>query len=358
MKKLLFTIFSIIISLNIFAQTYSSPESLEFDYANDRWLISNKSANNILSRSSSTGVLSIFASGISSPHGIEIANDTVYVCSGGSLKAYELNTGQVVFTINLGATYLNGITHDSTYLYITDFSAKVIYRFNLVDRTFTQFVTGLSKTPNGIIYDGLNNRCVFVTWGSNAPIMSFDITSGSVSTIVPTSLGNCDGIAIDGAGNFYVSSWTLNGISKFDNAFSAPPVTVVTSLSSPADIFYNLQDDTLGVANSGSLSNTTYHFFGSTTSVQDLNENDLEIIISPNPIVNNAVLTFNVKVSGQVTIKLFDVQGKLVRVLLDEFCSSGFNYLTIERLNLPSGNYLLKFDGEEVNATRKLLAID
>lgn len=354
----MFTVCSIIISLNTFAQTYSSPESLEFDYANDRWLISNKSANNILARSSSTGLLSIFAGGISSPHGIEIANDTVYVCSGGSLVAYELNTGQNVFTINLGATYLNGITHDSTYLYITDFSAKVIYRFNMVDRTFTQFVTGLSKTPNGIIYDGINNRCVFVTWGSNAPVMAFDVTSGSVSTIIPTSLGNCDGIAIDGSGNFYISSWTLNGISKFDNVFSAPPVTVVTGLTSPADIFYNIQDDTLGVANSGSLSNTTYHFFGSTTSVNEVTGNDLEITISPNPIINNAELKFKVKVSGHASIKLFDVQGKLVRVLLDEPCASGYHYLNIERSNLPSGNYLLKFDSKEMNAAKKLLVID
>ena len=358
MNKILPLICGLLISLNTMAQSYSSPESLEFDYANDRWLISNKSANNILARSSSTGTLSIFASGISSPHGIEIANDTVYVCSGSSLRAFELSTGQNVFTINLGATYLNGITHDSTYLYITDFSAKVIYRFNMLDRTFTQFVTGLSKSPNGIIYDGPNNRCVFVNWGSNAPVMAFDVSTGNVSTLISTTLGNCDGIAIDGSGNFYVSSWSLNGISKFDNAFSAPPLTVVNSLSNPADIFYNLQDDTLGVANSGSLNNTTYHFFGSTTSLNETINTDVNLVISPNPASAGSDLSFNVKSPGHFTINLFDMKGQLLHTLLDRVCSSGNYKLGMERNDLPSGIYFIRFHSPYFSISKKLVIVD
>ena len=117
-------------ALNSNAQTYSSPESIEFDYANDRWLIANNNGNNILARNSA-GILSVFVAGVTGPHGLEIVDDTLYVCSGGTLKAYDINTAGLIFSISLGATFLNGITHDADYLYITDFSAKKIYRFNM-----------------------------------------------------------------------------------------------------------------------------------------------------------------------------------------------------------------------------------
>ena len=358
MKRFLFCLIILLFSLEGFSQSYSSPESLEFDYANDRWLISNKSANNILARSSSTGILSIFATGISSPHGIEIANDTVYVCSGSTLKAYELNTGADVFSINFGASYLNGITHDSTYLYITDFSAKVIYRFNMITRDFSIFVSGLAKSPNGIIFDQVNNRCVFVNWGSNAPVMAFDVSSGMVSTITTTTLSNCDGIAIDGSGDFYVSSWGLNGISKFDNSFSTGPITVVTGLTSPADIFYNIQSDTLGVANSGSLSNTTYHFFGSTTAVNTIRKTISNFSIFPNPILEEASLQFNMQDQAEVDLSVYDLNGRLVRSLGIHLLTQGENKLIFKREGLMAGNYFISIRGKHIKETEMFTIVD
>ena len=165
------------------------------------------------------------------------------------MKAYNLISAAPIFSINLGATFLNGITHDADYLYITDFSAKKIYRFDLVTIAFTVFVTGLAKSPNGIIYDQPNNRCVFVNWGTAAPIMAFDITTAAVSTITTTTLGNCDGIAKDGAGNYYVSSWTLNGISRFNNTFtgglSFSGDTLEVNSAEPARIVISAREGTL-----------------------------------------------------------------------------------------------------------------
>ncbi len=358
MKKLINASFLILLSLNGLAQTYSSPESLEFDFAYDRWLISNKSANNILARSSATGVLSIFATGISSPHGIEIANDTVYVCSGGNLVAYELSTGANVFSMSLGATYLNGITHDSTYLYITDFSAKNIYRFNMQTRASSIFVPGVSKTPNGIIYDQANSRCVFVTWGSNAPIMAFDVTTVAVTTVTPTSLSNCDGVAIDGSGDFYVSSWGLNGISKFDHAFLSPPTTVVSGLTSPADIFYNILSDTLGVANSGSLSNTSYHFLGTSTSIAENAIKDMEFSLNPNPVRKSAEISFVLSKPDVVQVSIFSLNGQLMQILPADEKSAGMQTLQFSRENLSEGFYFLKISGKNQIGISKFLILD
>ena len=222
MKKLLFSTLLSMYMLASFAQSYNSPESIEFDYANNRWLIANNSGNNILARNSATGAVTVFAPCSGGPHGIEIVNDTLYVNAGGSIKLFNLNNGAAIATIAMGATFLNGLTHDNTYLYSTDFSAKKIYRVNIATRAFSVFVnaTGGTSSPNGIIYDAANNRCVFVGWGASAPIKAVDVTTGAVTTIITSTLGNCDGITMDGAGNYYISSWTGNKITRFNIHFS------------------------------------------------------------------------------------------------------------------------------------------
>jgi hypothetical protein len=52
MKKIVFTTisFCLLLSQTIFAQSYSSPESVEFDYVNNRYLIANRAASQILAR--------------------------------------------------------------------------------------------------------------------------------------------------------------------------------------------------------------------------------------------------------------------------------------------------------------------
>ena len=102
--------------------------------------------------------------------------------------------------------------------------------------SFTTLASGLAKTPNGIFYDGENNRCVYVTWGSNAPIMAINLTTNATSTILATTLSNCDGITRDSCGNYYVSAWGNNKLNQFDASLTGTHTVLPTVLSSPADI--------------------------------------------------------------------------------------------------------------------------
>ena len=45
--------------------------------------------------------------------------------------------------------------------------------------------------------------------------MGINLTDSTTSTLTATNLSNNDGIAIDGMGNFYVSSWTLNKVTQY-----------------------------------------------------------------------------------------------------------------------------------------------
>jgi hypothetical protein len=237
MKKTLFLLVCILQCSVIFSQTLNGPESIEWDATNTRWLIGNKGNGTILARSES-GTLSNFVTGIpSGPYGIEILGDVLYSCEGGFIRGYNLTSGANVFTLNLNATFLNGLTSDgNNNLYATDFSAKKIFKIDVNAVSFTTLASGLAKTPNGIFYDGENNRCVYVTWGSNAPIMAIDLTTNVTSTILTTTLSNCDGITRDSCGNYYVSSWGNNKLNKFDASLTGTHTVLPTVLSSPADI--------------------------------------------------------------------------------------------------------------------------
>ncbi|HRH66084.1 MAG TPA: T9SS type A sorting domain-containing protein [Bacteroidia bacterium] len=324
------------------AQTYSGPESVEYDYAARRWLIANTSSHQVLSRDSS-GTLSVFASGLGSgPYGIEIVGDTLFCCSGSSIKGFLLSSGAPVFTLNVGASFLNGLTHDdSGNLIATDFSAKKIFKVNIAAQTFSAIASNMTNTPNGIVFDGANNRCVIVTWGSNAPILGIDMVTYALSTILPTTLSSCDGITRDGSGRYYVSTWGTQSIVRFDSSFSAPPLTVADSLSSPADIFYNVVGDSLAVPNSG---NNTVTFIGFPSTV-GLNEQSDELAFSiyPNPVASGGDIHVLMEKNRIGKFELFNAHGQIISsASISNSASGKWNAVTFGTGDLKKGIYFLR----------------
>lgn len=258
MKKALLILFLGISAISS-AQVLNGPESIEWDEANSRWLIGNKGNGTILARSEA-GTLSNFVTGIpSGPYGIEILGNVLYACEGGFIRGYDLASGSNVFTLNLNGTFLNGLTSDGVgNLYATDFSAKKIFKVDVNAVTFSTLASGLAKTPNGIIFDGENDRCLYVTWGTNAPINAINLTTNAISTVLATTLSNCDGITRDSCGNYYVSSWGNNKLNKFDKSLTGTFTALSGTLSSPADIDTKFGTITDVIGNTNSNNTLTF----------------------------------------------------------------------------------------------------
>ena len=258
MKKSLLILFLGISAISS-AQALNGPESIEWDEANSRWLIGNKGNGTILARSEA-GTLSNFVTGIpSGPYGIEILGNVLYACEGGFIRGYDLASGSNLFTLNLNGTFLNGLTSDGVgNLYATDFSAKKIFKVDVNAVTFSTLASGLAKTPNGIIYDGENNRCLYVTWGTNAPINAINLTTNAISTVLATTLSNCDGITRDSCGNYYVSSWGNNKLNKFDKSLTGTFMALSGTLNSPADIDTKFGTITDVIGNTNSNNSLTF----------------------------------------------------------------------------------------------------
>ena len=262
MKNLL--LYLLMIPILSLSQSYNGPESVEQNQFTGGYFISNSSNGQILGLNNNND-LSVFVDGLENgPHGLELVEEYIgpkwvgqvlYACSGGRLYGYD-ETGFEVLNYNLNGSFLNGITqrisndpnNPQTDLFITDFSTKKLYRYNIAENTHYE-ICSFSKNPNGVYYDSINERLLVVCWGWNAPIYEVDLITETYSTIINTGLGNLDGIAMDECGDFYVSAWSTNAIHKYSSDFFETNI-IVDGLSSPADICYNSIDGVLAIPNS------------------------------------------------------------------------------------------------------------
>ena len=337
MKVSLLVISYLLISNFSFSQSFSGPESVEFDVANNRYLVSNRGTTKSIQSAVPGQAPTLFSSNVGSPAGLEILGGKLWACDGARIKSYDLTTGTLVDNVDLGATFLNGITNDGDkFLFVSDFSEKKIYRFNTETLDYFEMVANTVSTPNGMLYDGANDRLLFVNWGTNAPIKAVSLIDSTLSTVTNTSLGNCDGIARDASGNYYVSAWSQQSVYKFDSNL-LNPTPVVTSLSNPADIVYNLTNDTLAIPNSQN-NTVTYHYFG-TAGLSNISPQKKSVIAYPNPARDEMNIAFTLETTNDVGFYLYNSTGQLVFQAKQNFALLGKNEFTFSTADLPTGNY-------------------
>ncbi len=81
----------------------------------------------------------------------------------------------------------------------------------------------------------------------------------------------------------------------------------------------------------------------------------------PNPSNPTSKIDFQLPFAGKVTIAVYDLTGREVVKLLDEFKEAGFYNVTFNGNNLASGVYFYRIlaegNGQKVNAVKKLLLI-
>ncbi|MFC2150054.1 aryl-sulfate sulfotransferase [Calditrichota bacterium] len=75
----------------------------------------------------------------------------------------------------------------------------------------------------------------------------------------------------------------------------------------------------------------------------------------PNPFNSTTRLSYTLPRSGQVTVNLFDIAGREVRLLNSGYHSSGIYELTLDGTNLSSGMYILKLESKGMTSIRNVL---
>ena len=248
------------------AQVLDGIESVEYDAANDRWLVS-----------SSSGVLYTEDHGetfqnlgmAQASHAMEIVDGYLYTLDNNILRGYELTSGLQTSSLNLSASFANGMGSRSGEIFVSDFSAGAIFRINVSDPN-NLFISDTAENigffPNGLVVDDALNRLVIVGWGNNAPIASMDLDTFEISYEETTTLNYLDGIDIDEWGYFFVSSWGPPKITRFDDNFQPTLADLFEGpeIANPGDISYSISQQKIGIPSTGNNSLVFLDIWGCT----------------------------------------------------------------------------------------------
>jgi sugar lactone lactonase YvrE len=355
MKSFYFVPFFVFLSSLCFAQNYNNIESVEYDASQNRFLVSN--GTSIIQRASD-GTLSYFGSG-SANYGMEVMNGTLFAISGSNIKGFDLETEAEVMNLSIPNTgFLNGLTNDGNgRLWATDFGANRIYEIDVTDisnPSSSIVVNSTGATPNGIVYDGINDRLIFVTWSSNADIKAVSLNDYSVSTVTSTSYGSIDGIDEDNDGNYYISYWsTPAGISKYPADFSTPTTISVPGISTPADICYAKEIDSLAIPSGGN--NVIFVGFDTSTPVGEIIDEDYQFSMGPNPMATETTIQFHLETQEKVNLGIYSLDGKLVKNLSNGEMTQGWHKVMLTGIELSAGTYIINLETKKGVITEKLV---
>jgi hypothetical protein len=245
-------------TLDVAAQSYNSPESVEYQQRLDRYLVSNTGSGSVIARAAD-GSLSNFTTDLQSPYGIELLHGTLFVVDSGHVRGFDIDSADPVMDLALaGAQFLNGITSDGAHtLYVSDFSAHTIQHIDVSDLAAPvagPLISTGDSTPNGVVYDAAGDRVLIATWGANAQILSLLPGADAPVALIDTALSNIDGITLDCHGAIIASAWggcAASGgcLARFERPFASdsPAQFLVGGLANPADIDYNQRSGDIGV---------------------------------------------------------------------------------------------------------------
>lgn len=77
----------------------------------------------------------------------------------------------------------------------------------------------------------------------------------------------------------------------------------------------------------------------------------------PNPFNPVTKIDFDIKSDGFVSLKLFDVSGRQVKTLINEFKNPGYYVIELDASELPSGVYYYRLESGNFTSTKKLILL-
>lgn len=84
---------------------------------------------------------------------------------------------------------------------------------------------------------------------------------------------------------------------------------------------------------------------------------ELSITALPNPMRANGHLLVTVETPGKHTIKIFDLQGRLILIAFDEVLAAGVHQIPLDSELVPSGVYFYTIQGRGNQKTNKLVVL-
>lgn len=81
------------------------------------------------------------------------------------------------------------------------------------------------------------------------------------------------------------------------------------------------------------------------------------LYVVPNVVTNDCRISFSIPQSGKINLKLFDVSGRLVNILCNQYLESGRHEMDFDFSELRNGIYIVLLESTLGNQKTKLIKI-
>lgn len=138
------------------------------------------------------------------------------------------------------------------------------------------------------------------------------------------------------------------------------PYNVPVPFSSSIGIQMLVLTATLNSYNAGTLNTTPCSGIPSITSGNILNEMEgsakiYSMSVFPNPSFSNTTVSFNVLMPGKVSLVVYDITGKLIRIIANKEFNEGIHQIKINTEGMATGIYVLKLQSAEILQTKRFV---
>ena len=288
-----------------------------------------------------------------SKHGAD--NDNT---SSGSSYLYNTNSG-LVYVYQNGAKVINCSYGGSTYSAYT----QLVMNNAFANGTVAVAAAGNDGT-NVAMYPAAYNNVISVAASTSSDTKAYfsnynttvDVTApgqGIYSTLWNNTYASWDGTSM-------ASPITAGIVALIWSKFPAyTPDQVVAKLKAGVDDIYSVNPSYVGLLGTGRV-NAFKCLQGGTPIIENTNEVPVKFSIEqnyPNPFNPVTNIKFALPKSSIVKLSVYDVSGKEVAALLNEFKKSGTYIFQFDASSLSSGVYFYKISADNFTDTKRMILI-
>ena len=230
------------------SQTLDRPESIIYDSAHSRYLVSNTGSGEIIAYSDSGEFSSFNNTASQSIRGIAFYQNILFAAGDEGVMGFDLESGNVTVTVPIPeANFLNDVAIDSSgSVYVSD--GPDIYKVLPDVPSYEVFTSGLNDS-NGLLYSDSSDGLIVTQEivGGGAKLSMIDILSKAVTDLMTTDFQYLDGLAQSPYGSYYVSSWSTHSVYEIDPAFTNATLLFSSTDCGPADISYDAVHHVLAI---------------------------------------------------------------------------------------------------------------
>ena len=202
---------------------------------------------------------------------------------------------------------------------------------------------------------GTQPTCIIKDYAYNT-IPNQPILAGETSCAIPTvgltqsgSLSFCagDSVTLTATGTGYQYQWIKNNVN-------IAGATAKTYAAKTAGIYRCKVTNSCGSKGSGSRTVSVPCRLTNEAYAEQL-ESSFEIEMAPNPVSSSTTISFSLDQSQNVSLKIFDLNGRLIETLASTIYEEGEHSIEWNAENVDAGMYFLKVQTATYSKTERLI---